>query len=114
MAQYIFTMNRVSKIVPPKGRSCVTYHSFPGAKIGARPERFGKSAVAGSWPASIIEIDERRPQPGIKIGYLPQEPELTRTSDARQRRGEALIRAAMTELNALCGEVRVTGWTMTR
>mgnify|MGYP003379903556 CR=1 FL=1 len=89
MAQYVYTMNRVGKIVPPKREILkdISLSFFPGAKIGVL-------GVNGSGKSSLLRImagidtdilGEARAQPGIKIGYLPQEPLL---DPARTGRGE--------------------------
>jgi ATP-binding cassette ChvD family protein len=80
MAQYIFTMNRVGKVVPPKRYILrdISLSFFPGAKIGVL-------GVNGSGKSTLLRImagvdkdyeGEARPQPGIKIGFLQQEPDL--------------------------------------
>ena len=80
MAQFIYTMNRVGKIVPPKRQILkdISLSFFPGAKIGVL-------GLNGAGKSTLIKImagvdtdyeGEARPQPGIKIGYLPQEPVL--------------------------------------
>lgn len=94
MAQYIFTMNGVSKVVPPK-RKILTdiYLSFyPGAKIGVLGlNGSGKSTLLKIMAGLDTEIDgEARPQPGIKIGYLSQEPQLDESKDVRGNIEEAL------------------------
>jgi ATP-binding cassette ChvD family protein len=105
MAQYIFTMNRVSKIVPPKRQILrdISLSFFPGAKIGVLGlNGSGKSSLLRIMAGVDTEIDgEARPQPGIKIGYLPQEPQLDPTKDVRGNVEEALahIKDAMTELD---------------
>jgi energy-dependent translational throttle protein EttA len=87
MAQYIYTMNRVGKIVPPKRHILrdISLSFFPGAKIGVL-------GLNGSGKSTLLKImagidknieGEARPQPGIKIGYLPQEPELDATKTVR-------------------------------
>ena len=72
MAQYIFTMNRVSKIVPPKRQILrdISLSFFPGAKIGVLGlNGSGKSSLLRIMAGVDTEIDgEARPQPGIKIG----------------------------------------------
>ena len=107
MAQYIFTMNGVSKIVPPK-RKILTdiYLSFyPGAKIGVLGlNGSGKSTLLKIMAGLDTEIDgEARPQPGIKIGYLSQEPQLDESKDVRGNIEEALgdFTSAQTELDAV-------------
>jgi ATP-binding cassette ChvD family protein len=87
MAQYIYTMNGVGKIVPPKREILkdIDLCFFPGAKIGVL-------GLNGSGKSSLLRImagvdtdiiGEARPQPGIKIGYLSQEPELDESKDVR-------------------------------
>jgi sulfate-transporting ATPase len=87
MAQYIFTMNRVSKIVPPKRfiLKDISLSFFPGAKIGVLGlNGSGKSTLLRIMAGVDTEIEgEARPQPGIKIGYLPQEPQLDDSTDVR-------------------------------
>ncbi len=87
MAQYIYTMNRVSKVVPPKREILkdISLSFFPGAKIGVLGlNGSGKSTLLRIMAGLDQEIDgEARPQPGIKIGYLPQEPQLTPDKDVR-------------------------------
>jgi sulfate-transporting ATPase len=88
MAQYIYTMNRVGKIVPPKRHILrdISLSFFPGAKIGVL-------GLNGSGKSTLLKImggidknieGEARPQPGIKIGYLPQEPELDAEKTVRE------------------------------
>jgi ATP-binding cassette ChvD family protein len=87
MAQYIYTMNRVAKTVPPKRQIIhdISLSFFPGAKIGVLGlNGSGKSTLLRIMAGLDTEIEgEARPQPGIKIGYLPQEPELDPTKDVR-------------------------------
>jgi len=87
MAQYIYTMNRVAKVVPPKRFIIkdISLSFFPGAKIGVLGlNGAGKSTVLRIMAGLDTEFDgEARPQPGIKIGYLPQEPELNPAKDVR-------------------------------
>ena len=87
MAQYIFTMNRVGKVVPPKRHILkdISLSFFPGAKIGVLGlNGAGKSTLlrimAGVDPDFL---GEATPQPGIKIGYLPQEPFLDPEANVR-------------------------------
>lgn len=94
MAQYIYTMNRVAKIVPPKRFILrdISLSFFPGAKIGVLGlNGSGKSTLMRIMAGLDDEIDgEARPQPGIKIGYLPQEPELDAAKDVRGNVEEGL------------------------
>ncbi|MEE3240296.1 MAG: energy-dependent translational throttle protein EttA [Pseudomonadota bacterium] len=87
MAQYVFTMNRVGKIVPPKREILkdISLSFFPGAKIGVL-------GLNGSGKSSLLKImagldndflGEARPQPELNIGYLPQEPQLDESKDVR-------------------------------
>jgi ATP-binding cassette ChvD family protein len=105
MAQYIYTMNRVSKIVPPKRQILrdISLSFFPGAKIGVLGlNGAGKSSLLRIMAGVDTEIDgEARPQPGIHVGYLPQEPQLDPTKDVRGNVEEALshITDAQAELD---------------
>ncbi|HVY81074.1 MAG TPA: energy-dependent translational throttle protein EttA, partial [Steroidobacteraceae bacterium] len=87
MAQYIYTMNRVSKVVPPKRTILrdISLSFFPGAKIGVLGlNGAGKSTLLRIMAGIDTAIDgEARPQTGIRIGYLPQEPELNPEQDVR-------------------------------
>jgi sulfate-transporting ATPase len=104
MAQYVYTMNRVGKIVPPKREILrdISLSFFPGAKIGV----LGYNGAGKSTLLRIMAgvdkdyIGEARPQPGIKIGYLPQEPQLDPSKNVRGNVEEALaeIRAIQAEL----------------
>ena len=88
MAQYIYTMNRVGKIVPPKRHILrdISLSFFPGAKIGVLGlNGSGKSTLLKIMAGLDTSIEgEARPQPGIKIGYLSQEPELDAAKTVRQ------------------------------
>ena len=107
MAQYIFTMNRVGKIVPPKRVILrdISLSFFPGAKIGVLGlNGSGKSTLLKIMAGLDTEIEgEARPQPGIKIGFLSQEPGLDPTKDVRGNVEEALghITAALERLDAV-------------
>ena len=87
MAQYIYTMNRVAKMVPPKRFIIhdISLSFFPGAKIGVLGlNGSGKSTLLRIMAGIDKDFDgEARPQPGIKIGYLQQEPELDPSKDVR-------------------------------
>jgi sulfate-transporting ATPase len=88
MAQYVFTMNRVGKIVPPKRQILkdISLSFFPGAKIGVLGlNGSGKSTLLKIMAGVDKEIEgEAFPMPGIKIGYLPQEPQLAPEETVRQ------------------------------
>ncbi len=87
MAQFVYTMNQVSKIVPPKREILkdISLSFFPGAKIGVLGlNGSGKSTLLKIMAGTDTEINgEARPQPGINIGYLPQEPYLDPTQTVR-------------------------------
>ena len=87
MAQYIYTMNKVSKLVPPKREILkdISLSFFPGAKIGVL-------GLNGAGKSTLLRImagvdkdynGEARAQTGIKVGYLPQEPQLDPNKDVR-------------------------------
>src|ERR1041384_5153024 len=88
MAQYIYTMNRVGKVVPPKRVILrdISLSFFPGAKIGVLGlNGSGKSTLLKIMGGIDTNFDgEARPQPGIKVGYLPQEPELDPNKNVRE------------------------------
>jgi energy-dependent translational throttle protein EttA len=94
MAQYIFTMNRVSKVVPPKRVILrdISLSFFPGAKIGVLGlNGAGKSTLLRIMGGIDHEFDgEARPQSGIRIGFLPQEPQLDAARDVRSTVMEGL------------------------
>ena len=87
MAQYVYTMNRVSKIVPPKREILkdISLSFFPGAKIGVLGlNGAGKSTLLKIMGGLDQEIQgEARPMAGINVGYLPQEPQLDPSKDVR-------------------------------
>ena len=87
--QYIYTMNGVSKTVPPKRQIIkdISLSFFPGAKIGLLGlNGAGKSTVLRIMAGVDTDFNgEARPQPGIKVGYLAQEPQLD--PDAHRARG---------------------------
>ncbi len=87
MAQFMYTMNRVSKVVPPKRIILrdISLSFFPGAKIGVLGlNGSGKSTLLRIMAGIDKEIDgEARPQPGLKIGFLSQEPQLDANKDVR-------------------------------
>ena len=94
MAQYVFTMNRVGKIVPPKRQILkdISLSFFPGAKIGML-------GLNGSGKSTLLKImagvdkeyeGEATPMPGLNIGYLPQEPKLNPEHTVRESVEEAM------------------------
>jgi len=87
MAQYIYTMNRVSKVVPPKRVILrdISLSFYPGAKIGVLGlNGSGKSTLLRIMAGMDQSIDgEARAQPGIRVGFLPQEPQLDADKDVR-------------------------------
>ena len=87
MAQYVFTMNRVGKLVPPKRHILrdISLSFFPGAKIGVLGlNGAGKSTLLRIMGGMDTDIEgEAIPLKGLKIGYLPQEPELDPNKDVR-------------------------------
>src|SRR6202166_3249857 len=87
MAQYIYTMNRVSKVVPPKRTILrdISLSFFPGAKIGVLGlNGSGKSSLLRIMAGTDASFDgEARPQSGIRVGFLPQEPQLDDAKDVR-------------------------------
>ena len=107
MAQFIYTMNRVGKVVPPKRVILrdISLSFFPGAKIGVL-------GLNGSGKSTLLRImagvdkdfeGEARPQPGTRIGFLEQEPKLDPTKDVRGNVEEAVqpIKDALARLDAV-------------
>lgn len=94
MAQFVYTMNRVGKIVPPKRQILkdISLSFFPGAKIGVLGlNGAGKSTLLKIMAGVDTEIEgEAIPMPGIKIGYLPQEPVLDPEKTVRETVSEGL------------------------
>jgi len=107
MAQYVYTMNRVGKIVPPKRQILrdISLSFFPGAKIGVLGlNGAGKSTLLRIMAGVDTEIEgEARPMPGIKVGYLPQEPELDPDKTVREVVEEAVdeIKSAQARLDEI-------------
>ncbi|MFN9774400.1 MAG: energy-dependent translational throttle protein EttA [Burkholderiales bacterium] len=107
MAQYVFTMNRVGKIVPPKRQILkdISLSFFPGAKIGVLGlNGSGKSTLLKIMAGVDRDIEgEATPMPGIKIGYLPQEPQLDADKTVREEVESALgqIAAAKKRLDEI-------------
>ncbi len=110
MAQYVFTMNRVGKIVPPKRQILkdISLSFFPGAKIGVLGVNgSGKSTLLKIMAGLDKEIEgEAVPMPGLKIGYLPQEPQLNPESSVRQAVEEGIggVLAAKKRLDEVYAE----------
>ena len=107
MAQYIYTTNRLAKIVPPKRFILrdISLSFFPGAKIGVLGlNGAGKSTLLRIMAGVDKEFEgEARPQPGIKIGYLAQEPEIDPaiTVRAAVMQGVADLAALIDQFNAI-------------
>jgi len=107
MAQFMYTMNRVSKVVPPKRIILrdISLSFFPGAKIGVLGlNGSGKSSLLRIMAGVDKEHDgEARPQPGLKIGFLSQEPELDPAKDVRGNviEGVGEIQALIDRFNAV-------------
>ena len=107
MAQYVYTMNQVGKVVPPKREILrdISLSFFPGAKIGVLGlNGSGKSTLLRIMAGIDTDIHgEARPQAGIKVGYLSQEPQLDESKDVRGNVEEALadISDAQTQLDAV-------------
>ncbi|BDM65434.1 energy-dependent translational throttle protein EttA [Shewanella sp. NFH-SH190041] len=105
MAQFVYSMLRVGKIVPPKKQILkdISLSFFPGAKIGVLGlNGAGKSTLLRIMAGIDTEIEgEARPMPGIKIGYLPQEPKLDPEQTVREAIEEAVAEAkhALTRLD---------------
>ncbi len=110
MAQYIYTMNRLGKVVSPKREilSNISLSFFPGAKIGVL-------GLNGSGKSTLLRImagvdqdyvGEARPQPGVKIGYLSQEPQLDPAKDVRGNllEGVAALHAMLERFNQIGDE----------
>ncbi|HVL76658.1 MAG TPA: ATP-binding cassette domain-containing protein, partial [Noviherbaspirillum sp.] len=107
MAQYVYTMNRVGKIVPPKRQILkdISLSFFPGAKIGVLGlNGSGKSTLLKIMAGVDKEIEgEAIPMPGLNIGYLPQEPQLDPEMTVRQavESGLGEIAEAQAKLDAV-------------
>ncbi len=94
MVQYVYTMNRVGRVVPPKREILrdISLSFFAGAKIGVLGlNGSGKSTLLRIMAGVDTDIlGEARPQPGLKIGYLPQEPQLDPHKNVRETVEEAI------------------------
>ena len=122
MAQFVYTMNRVGKVVPPKREILkdISLSFFPGAKIGVLGlNGAGKSTLLRIMAGVDTEYNgEARAQPGINVGYLPQEPELDNSKNVREVVEEALseVKDAQAQLDLVtalcfcyCGDVLSLG-----
>jgi ATP-binding cassette ChvD family protein len=115
MAQYVFTMNRVGKVVPPKKEILkdISLSFFPGAKIGV----LGLNGAGKSTLLRIMAgvdkdyIGEARPQQGLKVGYLAQEPELNEETTVRENVEDGVreIKDALTRLDEVYAEYAMDG-----
>src|SRR6476659_10176498 len=107
MAQYVFTMNRVGKMVPPKRviLKAISLSFFPGAKIGVLGlNGSGKSSLLRIMAGADREVDgEAVPMPGMRIGFLPQEPQLEPEKSVREtiEQGLSEILDAKEKLDAI-------------
>lgn len=105
MAQYVYTMHRVGKVVPPKRHILknISLSFFPGAKIGVLGlNGSGKSTLLRIMAGVDTDIEgEARAQPGIKIGYLPQEPKLNLEQTVREAVEESVgeVKRALSRLD---------------
>src|SRR5690554_235278 len=105
MAQYVFSMHRVSKVVPPKRQILrdISLSFFPGAKIGVLGlNGSGKSTLLRIMAGVDTEFEgTAQPMPGIRIGYLPQEPQLNPEQTVREAVEEGMgeVFAARERLN---------------
>ena len=94
MSQYVFTMNKCGKIVPPKKEILrnISLSFFPGAKIGVLGYNGAGKSTLLKIMAGIDKdfVGEARPQPGLKMGYLPQEPKLDPSKNVRENIEEAM------------------------
>jgi sulfate-transporting ATPase len=115
MAQFIYTMNRVSKVVPPKRQILrdISLSFFPGAKIGVLGlNGSGKSSLLRIMSGEDKEIDgEARPQPNINIGFLKQEPDLDPEKTVREcvEEGVKPVKDALTRLEQVYAEYSEEG-----
>jgi len=107
MSQFVYTMNRVGKVVPPKREILkdISLSFFPGAKIGVLGlNGAGKSTLLRIMAGVDTEfLGEARPQPELKVGYLPQEPELDESKDVRGNVEDGIreIKDLVDEFNAI-------------
>ena len=113
MAQYVYTMHRLSKVVPPKREILknISLSFFPGAKIGVLGlNGAGKSTLLRIMAGVDTEFDgEARPMPGINVGYLPQEPQLDPSKTVREVVEEAVsqIKDAQARLDQVLSLIHI-------
>ncbi|MFZ5863576.1 MAG: energy-dependent translational throttle protein EttA [Nitrospirota bacterium] len=109
--QYIFTMHKVTKVVPPKRKILedISLSFYPGAKIGVLGlNGSGKSTLLRIMAGADPEfLGEAKPAKGIKIGYLPQEPQLNLSKDVRGNveEGVAAVKGLLDEFNAVSAKL---------
>jgi energy-coupling factor transporter ATP-binding protein EcfA2 len=107
MAQYVYTMNRVGKIVPPKRviLKDISLSFFPGAKIGVLGlNGSGKTSLLRIMAGADLDFEgEAIPMPNMRIGYLPQEPQLDPTKTVREivEEGMSAVLEAKIKLDAI-------------
>ena len=107
MAQYVYTMSQVGKVVPPSRTILkdISLSFFPGAKIGVLGlNGAGKSTLLRIMAGVDTDyLGEARPQPDLKVGYLPQEPELDPNKDVRGNVEDGVreIKGLLDEVNAI-------------
>jgi len=107
MAQFVYTMNRVGKVVPPKREILkdISLSFFPGAKIGVLGlNGAGKSSLLRIMAGIDKEyLGEARPQPELNVGYLPQEPELDESKNVRGNVEDGIreVKDLVDEFNAI-------------
>src|SRR5450631_825709 len=107
MAQYVYTMNRVGKIVPPKRviLKDISLSFFPGAKIGVLGlNGSGKTSLLRIMAGADLDFEgEAVPMPNMRIGYLPQEPQLDPARTVREivEEGMSAVLEAKTKLDAI-------------
>ena len=115
MAQFIYSMNRVGKVVPPKKHILkdISLSFFPGAKIGVLGlNGSGKSTLLRIMAGLDTDIEgEARPLADIRIGYLPQEPVLDEEQTVREAVEEAFkeVKNALTRLDEVYAEYAEEG-----
>ena len=118
MAQYVFTMHRLGKVVPPKREILknISLSFFPGAKIGVLGlNGSGKSTLLKIMAGVDTEFEgEARPMPELNIGYLPQEPILDPTKTVREVVEEAVSVIKDAQARRRVGDEPRAGWLARR